>query len=104
MTPEALFTDEDRGVLERVAERVVELRLETAAILTIEGMRPMSVLTGTAMLFFEPIVQMLFRLPDYRRFAVLVERRDALEALTQMIETRAGARERARESASKRGA
>ena len=55
------------------------------------------------MLFLEPIVQMLFRLPDYRRFAVLSERRDALEALTQMIETRAGAREGARETAGKRG-
>jgi len=104
MKSEPIFTDEERRVLERVADRVVELRLETPAILTLEGVRPMSVLTGTAMLFFEPIVQLLFRMPDYRRFSVLVERREALEALTQMIETRAGARERARESASKRGA
>ncbi|MEO5989158.1 MAG: hypothetical protein ABIU54_01865 [Candidatus Eisenbacteria bacterium] len=103
MPPEPVLTEEDRAVLERVAERVVELRLETPAILTLEGLRPMSVLTGTAMLFFEPIILMLFRLPDYRRFAALVERRDALEALSQSIETRAGARERARESANKRG-
>lgn len=104
MGGEPELTDADRVVLERVADRVVELRLETAAILTVEGLRPMSVLTGTAMLFFEPIVQMLFRMPDYRRFAVLVERRDVLETLTQMIETRAGARERTRETARRRGA
>ncbi len=103
MPTDPVLTEADRAVLERVADRVVELRLETPAILTIEGVRPMSVLTGTAMLFFEPIVQMLFRLPDYRRFATLIERRDALEELTQMIETRAGAREPARESANKRG-
>lgn len=103
MPTEIVLTEEDRAVLERVAERVAELRLETPAILTLEALRPMSVLTGTAMLFFEPIVQMLFRMPDYRRFSALVERRDAMEVLTQLIETRAGARERTRESANKRG-
>ncbi len=98
------LSPEDVAVLNRVAARVVELRLETPAILTLEGLRPVSLLTGTAMIFFEPIVQMLFRLPEYRRFATLVERRDALEALTQAIETQAGARDSARESANKRGA
>lgn len=103
MPAEIVLTEEDRAVLERVADRVAELRLETPAILALEALRPMSVLTGTAMLFFEPIVQMLFRMPDYRRFSALVERRDAMEVLTQLIETRAGARERTRESANKRG-
>jgi hypothetical protein len=48
------------------------------------------------MLFFEPFAQAMFRLTDYRRIAALVERRDALEALTRMIEERAEAREKER--------
>ena len=87
---------EDRALLEKLAERVVELRLETPAILTLEGARPLSLLAGQAMLFFEPFAQALFRFADYRRIAALVERRDALEALTRMIEERADAREKAR--------
>jgi len=88
------LAEEDRRLLERLAERVVELRLETPAILTLESTRPLSVLAGQAMLFFEPFAQALFHYPDYRRLAALVERRDVLELLTRLIEERAEARGR----------
>ena len=55
--------------------------MEVPAILTLETGRPLSLVAGQAMIFFEPIVLALFRLPDYRRFAALIERREALEAL-----------------------
>ena len=99
------LTPEDLALLERVADRVVAMRLEVPAILTLESARPVSVLAGQAMVFFEPMVQALFRLTDYRRFAALVERREALEALTRMIEARAEAAQRARReaAAAKRG-
>jgi hypothetical protein len=86
---------EDQALLERLARRVVELRLETPALLTLETARPLSVLAGQAMLFFEPFAQALFRLPHYRRVAALVERREALEALAGMIERATDERERA---------
>ena len=88
------LADDDRALLERLAKRVVELRLETPALLTLETARPLSVLAGQAMLFFEPFAQALFRLPDYRRLAALIERRDALEALATMIERATDERER----------
>jgi hypothetical protein len=90
------LSPEDRALLEKLAQRIVEMRLETPAILTLEGARPLSLLAGQAMLFFEPFAQALFRHTDYRRIAALVERRDALEALTRMIEERAEAREKER--------
>lgn len=83
---------EDRALLERLAARVVELRLEVPAVLTLESTRPLNLLAGQALIFFEPLVQALFRLPDYRRFALLVERREAMELLTTLIEERAAAR------------
>ena len=94
MSAEPLAAD-DQALLERLAQRVVELRLETPAILTLETARPLSVVAGQAMLFFEPFAQMLFRMNDYRRLAALIERREALEALTRLIEDGADARERA---------
>ena len=90
----AELAPEDRQLLERLAQRIADLRLETPAILTLESTRPLSVLAGQAMLFFEPFAQAIFHYPDYRRLAALIERRDALEALTRLIEERAEARER----------
>jgi len=86
--PVTLTPDEQR-VLERLADRVVELRLEVPAILTLETARPLSLLAGQTMIFFEPLVQSLFRIGDYRLYASMIERRDCLERLARMIETRA---------------
>ncbi len=90
---------EDLALLERVAGRVVELRLEVPAILTLESVRPLSFVASQAMLFFQPLVQALLRFGDYQRFAALAERRDALEALTACIERRAEESRAARRAA-----
>lgn len=87
---------EDQALLQRLAGRIAELRLETPAILTLETARPLSLVAGQAMLFLQPLAQMLFRFRDYERFAALVERREALEFLTQAIEHAVDVREAAR--------
>ena len=91
----APLTPEDLALLERVAARVVELRLEVPAVLTLESVRPLSFVASQAMFFFQPLVQALLRFGEYQRFAALAERREALEALTTLIERRA---EEARDS------
>jgi hypothetical protein len=92
MTPEPEVAEEDAALLDRLAVRLVELRLETPAILALESARPLSFVAGQAMIFLEPIVQSLFRLPEYRRFASLVERRECLAVLVDRIELRAAER------------
>jgi hypothetical protein len=89
MASEAPLSAEDRALLARVAARAVDLHLEVPALLALESLRPLSLVASQAMLFFEPIAQALLRLADYRRFAHLVERREALEALAALIEARA---------------
>jgi hypothetical protein len=89
------LAEEDRLLLERLASRVVELKLETPALLTLETARPLSLLAGQAMLFFEPFAQALFHLTDYRRIAALIERREAIAVLIEQIEHAADERERA---------
>jgi hypothetical protein len=91
MACEAPLTAEDRALLGRVAARTVELHLEVPALLALESLRPLSLVTSQAMLFFEPFAQALLRLGDYRRFAALVERREALETLGALIEEQAAA-------------
>ena len=86
MTSDAAMTPDDLGLLDRVAARVVELRMEVPALLTIETATPLSVIAAQAMVFFEPFVAALLRMSDYRRFAKLIERREALELLARRIE------------------
>ena len=81
----------DAELLDRLAARVVELHLEVPAILALESGRPLSLVAGQAMLFFEPLVLSLFNLTDYRRYAALVERRESIEDLILRIESRAEA-------------
>lgn len=96
MASSAPFTPDDRALFDRVARRVVELRMETPAILTLESLTPMSLVAGQAMVFFEPFVAALLRLPDYQRFAKLIQRREALPELCAAIERHADAAHAAR--------
>lgn len=86
MASEPQLSPEDLELLDRLAARVVELHMEVPAILTLESGKPLSVLAGQAMIFFEPFVQSMFSFPDYRRYAALIERREAIEALIVRIE------------------
>lgn len=95
-----LLTDDDRELLGRLAGRVVELHMEVPAILAIETGKPLSLLASQALLFFEPLVQALLPITAYRRVALLLERREALEHLTHLIEVRAEAARAARSTPS----
>lgn len=90
---------EDLALLDKLATRVAELRMETPAILTLESARPLSLVASQAMVFFEPFVQALFRIEDYRRYSALAERREALDALVTRIEAAVETREQAARAA-----
>ena len=96
------LSPEDQALLDRVATRVVELHMSVPAILTLETAKPLSVIASQALIFFEPMIQSLFRFTDYRRVTALLERRDAIEALILRIEAGEDAA-RARRAAGGRG-
>jgi len=56
------------------------------AILFLESVKPLSFVGSQALHFFEPMVTAVFTVPDYERFAALMERRENLEALLVAIE------------------
>jgi len=71
-----------------MAEQVVARRMTVPAILFLESVKPVSFIGSQALYFFEPMVRAFFTIPEYERFAALLERRDTLEALLVRIEAR----------------
>ncbi len=68
------------------------------AILFLESVKPLSFVGSQALYFFEPMVRALFTVPEYERFAALLERRENLEILLVKIEERdAASRQEERE-------
>jgi hypothetical protein len=98
-------TPEDEAILDRLAVRVVAMRMTVPAILFLESMKPLSFVGSQAMYFFEPMVRAFFSVPEYERFALLLERRETMEALLVKIEEKdAAARSAEREAKARRRA
>jgi hypothetical protein len=89
MAPEPVLTPADEALLDRLAARVVELRMETPAILALESARPLRLVASQGMLFLEPLVQSLGSFSDWRRWSELAGRPEAIEHLVRRIEAHA---------------
>ncbi len=80
-------------------------RMTVPAIFFLESMKPLSFVGSQAMHFFEPFVNAFFTVRDYERFALLMERRENLEALLVKIEVRDDqARQEAKDPKNRKGA
>ena len=64
----------------------VRYRMTVPAILFLESVKPLSFVGSQALYFFEPMVRALFAVPEYERFAAMMERRENVEALLVAIE------------------
>jgi hypothetical protein len=85
---DARLSPEDERLLDRLAEFAVSRRMTVPAILFLESVKPLSFLGSQALYFFEPMVRALFTVPEYERFAALMERRENIEVLLVKIETK----------------
>jgi hypothetical protein len=94
MTEEGLSED-DRALIARLSDWLVERRLETPAVLFLESVRPLSFVGAQGMYFLEPFARAIFNVKDYERLARMLERRENLELLVRAIEDAADAREAA---------
>lgn len=73
-------------ILNRVAQRVVELRLTPIAVVTLETIKPLTFLGSQLMVFFQPILTAFLPTRAYDEFAALLEERKNVEELTRRIE------------------
>jgi hypothetical protein len=84
-------TDDEAGrdhaqLIERVAQRLVALRMGVPALFMLEATRPLSFVASQAMIVFEPIVGAIFNVAEYRQFQRLMEDRGNIERLMNRIE------------------
>jgi hypothetical protein len=87
---EAELSDEDRALLDGLADGIVRRRLTPAALFFLESMKPMGFIGGTMMMFLRPLVTLVWSDPArWDRVAALLERRGSIELLLRRLEARA---------------
>jgi hypothetical protein len=77
---------DDAALLDRLAKRVVELRMAPAAIFFLETSKPVSFIASQGMIVLEPAVQSVFQFAEYARVQRMMEDRDNIERLIRRIE------------------
>jgi hypothetical protein len=86
--PAETLTAADVALLERAADVIVQRGMATPAVLFLESVGPMNFLGSQALHFLTPILQVVFPERDVQRVAVLLERRDTLSKLADLIDAR----------------
>lgn len=87
---EAELSDEDRALLDKLAEGIARRRLTPAALFFLESVKPLGFLGSQVMFFLQPIIQIIWQNPaTYERLAKLLERRGSIELLLRRLEARA---------------
>jgi hypothetical protein len=87
---EGALGDDDRALLDAVADGLARRRLGTVAILFLESAKPLGFVASQIMFFVQPIFGGLAGdARGYERLARLLERRGAVELLIRRLEARA---------------
>jgi hypothetical protein len=80
------LTAEEQALLEKVAATVVRRRMAGPAVLFLESAGPMNFLGSQALHFLAPILDLTCDAREIERAAGLLERRDAIPRLIELIE------------------
>lgn len=87
---EDALTDQERTLLDELADGIADRRLTTAAIFFVESVKPLGHVTSQLMLFFRPIVTAIWNDPvRWDTAQRCLERRGSLELLLRRLEARA---------------
>ena len=87
---EGELSDEDRALLDQLAEGVAARRLTAAAMFFLESVKPLGFTGSQVMVFLRPIVSILWPEPTrWDRLQAILERRGAIELLLRRLEARA---------------
>lgn len=87
---EETLTDRQRALMERLADRVVQLRMTVPAILFLESVRPLNYVGSQVMVFFAPVVRGFFGLPEWDEIRGVLERRESIGWFLDLIELKEG--------------
>ena len=78
--------DEDQELINKVAGKIVRMRMTVPAIFFLESSKPLAFLGSQLLIFFEPFIQTLFNIRQYQRFALLMEHHENWERLIRKME------------------
>ena len=82
------LTDEQKIWLEWIADRTVRRGLAAPAIFMLQSAKPLNFVASQVVVFFKPIITVIFPPERCDEVAELLARRIAIETLLQMIEER----------------
>jgi hypothetical protein len=86
---ESSITDEDRAMLDKLADGLAKRRLTSAALFFLESSKPMGFLGSQMMMVFRPFIAMAWPEPKtWDRVQNLLEKRGAIELLLRRLESR----------------
>jgi len=87
---ERSLTDEEKQLLEQLADALARRRLTAPALFLLESMQPLSFVASQAMVMLRPLVDAVLRSPEtWDRISALLARRGAVELLLRRLEARA---------------
>jgi hypothetical protein len=81
------LTERQEQLLEKLAHKIVDLRMSAMAIFILESMKPLSFVGSQVMVFFQPIIQTFFEFRDYETIQEAIEHRENIEHFIRRIET-----------------
>jgi hypothetical protein len=90
------FSAEDEELLARIADAVVRWGMTAPAVFLLESSKPLNFVGSQFLHFLSPIANAVLDARQMDRLAVLLERRDTMEALIVRIERAEAARETGR--------
>ncbi len=83
---ESALNDEQIKLLEKLADWIVRKGMTTPAILFLESVRPLNFVGSQVMVFFQPAVQAVFKVPEWNEFRLIMEDRNSIEIFLDLIE------------------
>lgn len=81
-----LSEERKKELIEKLARKIVEMRLVVPAIFLLESAKPLTFLGSQMLVFLQPIVQSLFTIKEYDDIIMMLEERDNVERLILAIE------------------
>lgn len=90
MLDDADLTDDERTLLDELADGIARRRLTPAALFFLESMKPMGFVGSQMMVFLRPMVTVIWNNPTrWDQIQALLEKRGSIELLLRRLEARA---------------
>jgi hypothetical protein len=73
-------------IIEKIAEYIASRRMASAAIMTIESLRPLHNIGSQVLYFLAPFAELIFNPKEYQEFAALLQKDENIKYLLKRID------------------